>query len=168
MASPFIRIKLDDSEAMRKMRAAMLKSPKVMAMAMYTEGIKLLVPAARQKLRENKSVWRGEVHQRVGIRVAVDKLGPAIDFGAPGVPHAYALEKGQPPHSEELEKIKEYLSAKQGLVEPGLSRVAAAVVRTLETVGSKPHPFIKPAWEATKHAYTKAVFVRFKLLMGIM
>lgn len=156
-----IRFEIDISEVDKKLREFVTKYPETIQRIMYEQALVILVPAMREHLKVNKSIWRGELFQRINVQIVQgEEKFPAVDVGAIGVPYAWHVEKGQPPHSEDLDKMTEYIKAKHRVDGDIARRMAAAALRTLEAVGSKPHPYIVPAWEETKAVYSSAVFAR--------
>lgn len=149
-----------------KLTAAASAMPTLTGQAMYTAAIRVLKPAVQQRLRDNRSVFRGQLMQRVSARVVVAVGGSVtIELGSLGVPYGLDVEQGAPARkvgSSEAKAILEYARKKMGYEGDKAHAVAAAIIETIETTGTKPHPYLEPAWEASKDAWLKDTLARIK------
>ena len=121
--------------------------PLIVRASLHTTAIEVLVPAIRAKLRENKSIFRGALFQRIKTE-DLDGPVPGVKVGAMGVEYAKEVEEGGKPRNvgeSEKRQIIDYAAKKNGLGGADALRVAHAIIRTIETEGVKPHPFFKPA-----------------------
>ena len=115
--------------------------------SLHTTAIQVLVPAIRAKLRENKSIFRGALFQRIKTEDLTGPV-PGVVVGAMGVAYAQEVENGGEPRpvgDSEKRQIIDYASKKNGLSGSDAVRVAHAIIKTIETEGVKAHPFLKPA-----------------------
>ncbi len=131
------------------------QAPLIQRGVMHTTAQEIYVPAIKQQIRENKSVFRGGLFQKVKIQQLEGAI-PSIDVGVMGVPYAEEVEKGGPPRKvSEAEKrqIRDYVAKKNGVSGSDVERVAMAIIKTIETVGTKPHPYIKPATDRVTPAF---------------
>tara|TARA_R100001510_G_scaffold15082_1_gene12449 strand:+ start:26136 stop:26678 length:543 start_codon:yes stop_codon:yes gene_type:complete len=118
--------------------------------SLHTTAIQVLVPAIRTKLRENKSIFRGALFQRIKTEDLTGPV-PGVVVGAMGVAYAQEVENGGKPRKvgdAEKRQIIDYASKKNGLSGSDAVRVAHAIIKTIETEGVKAHPFLKPALAA--------------------
>lgn len=145
---------LGADKAIATLKEWVVKAPLVVAQAMRTSALHLLVPAIRQRLRDNLSVFRGQLFQRVAVRTGIKKgwagKEPYIEVGSFGVPYGLNVEKGSPPHEPDVSKIREYVRIKKGIPGDAGIPLVNAIVATIKAKGTKPHPFLMPAWEATR------------------
>jgi len=157
------------------------KMPEATAQAMYTSSQHVLVPAIKRKLRENKSIFRGQLHQRIGTRFrAMLKGGEvAIDVGALMVPYGLHVEQGWKPGEETVDygKILQYVRKKifseggavKHLGKGGKERaesLAWAIYDTLVREGAKFHPFVMPAWDRKRDEWLEDVILRLRTRLG--
>lgn len=162
---------LDMSEIRKAFTAKSVAVYPLAAQAMFTTSHAILVPAIKQRIRSNKSVFRGQLISRIAVRSVVKQENPTIDVGALGVPYAADVELGQPPHSADLTKLVEYARKKMGYPKtprekkkskrPSADAVAVAIWKTLRKHGSKPHPYIMPTWDAVKGQFAVDFFRRY-------
>lgn len=132
-------------------------APEKTAKVMFTSAHAVLIPAIKQKIKANSSVFRGDL-LRVAARIKVEEFTPTIEVGSLGVPYGTIVEKGSGPRhitKREKEKIVEYCRKKMKMDLKRAKRVAGGIVHTLMTVGNKAHPYLVPTWEATKTQYWK-------------
>jgi len=127
----------------------------------------------RMKLTKNRSIFRGQLFQRMGTRFS--EGGVSIEVGALGVPYGYHVERGWKPGEETVDfgKILQYVKKKMfGGRRIGKSgrasaeSLAWAIYDTLEEKGAKPHPFVIPAWEERQDEWSLDVVRRLKTRLG--
>lgn len=159
-ANPFIWMKLDGVEKVQgSIKRLQVRAPELAAKVMRTSAIEVVVPLIREQIRKNRSRFTGELHNRMTARSGVDRGTPFVDIGAFGVPYGLEVEKGRGPHTPDIDRIKEYVAKKMEFEGAMADSVAASIVRTLESVGSKPHPYLIPVWRASSGRFF-ADFVR--------
>lgn len=163
MPAPVVTYNLDLRKVDRKIKTMIVSAPSMAARSLYTSARHTLVPAIRAKIRENKSVFRGELHQRTEARSLFKTANEAaIEVGPLGVPHGRAVEEGTTPHTPNKKKILEYVRKKMGVTGRQAYALATAIMKTIEAAGTKPHPYIEPAWEATKETFWADFLVRME------
>jgi len=156
----------DVTGKLSKLSAAM---PRLVAQALYTSAIFILKPAIQTRVRANRSVFRGQLFQRIGARVVSrDPLAPAIELGALGVPYGMAVEEGAPPHSPDAAKLLEYVKKKMGFKGEAALYVYAAVYATIRDKGTIPHPYIMPVWDAASGIFVTDALGRLRAKLGEM
>jgi len=141
------------------------EAPNAVVQAMATSAQQILVPAIQQAIRDNGSIFRGQLHQRVAVRSSIKGTTASIDVGSLGVPYGRKVEegtRGRGMEEGELEKLVEYGKKKMGLPTDIARRVALAIRRTIESSGNQPHPFLAPTWDAQKDAYVNDVAARLR------
>ena len=156
----------------RKLQARMAalgpESNLLLARAMYTSALHTLVPWMKARVKANKSVFRGQLHQRINAKSRVKSATAAeLDFGALGVRYAYNVEKGAGAHTANMTKIRQYVTKKMGFRGDDATSVAIAIWETIKDEGSKPKPFVLPVWNASKKNFKKDVMVRMNLALKI-
>jgi len=153
------------SSIVRRFEDLITRFPDLTAQAMFTSADAVLIPAIRNQIRKNRSVYRGHLHQRISARVTKDGTAPALDVGAIGVPYSEDVELGSGPEglsSTEKMRIGKYVRQKMGYTGEEAALVAQAIIETIETEGRKPHPFLLNTWEATKEQYFVDVVARIR------
>jgi hypothetical protein len=137
-------------------------APVLSAKVMFTSAHRITIPAIKARLKSQRNVFRGDLVQRQAARTGIEGGKPFIEIGALGVPYGLAVEKGQGPHKPNSKKILEYARKKMGLTK-GAFAVAAAIIKTLQTTGSRPHPYLVPTWLVTRDAFFKDWLARMKI-----
>jgi len=156
-----------------------VKMPEATAQAMYTSSQHILAPAIRRQLQTNRSIFRGQLHQRIGtrFRALLKSCEVAIDVGALLVPYGLRVEKGWKPGEDavDFDKILQYVKKKTfgggRLDEDDKYRaesLAYAIYDTLVREGAKPHPFVMPAWECKRDEWLEDVILRLRTRLGAM
>lgn len=163
----FVEMKLEKGDALsKKLGRLAMKSPKLVGQAMQTAGWSKLRPAAQQRVRVQRNVFRGELRQKIAVRSLTKKeYLPTIEFGALGVPYGLYVEEGSRPRSvkgSEFAKLIDYAKKKMGKSDDEAGRLAAAIAETIESSGNKPHPFIMPTWTEKKDAFWADVLARYE------
>jgi hypothetical protein len=162
-----IRMTLDTSSADKEIKRLIALAPKVAAQALYTSAHAVLIPAIKRKIKDNKSVFRGELFQRVAARTIITAdREPTVEVGSLGVPYGLNVEEGAGPHSPDADKILDYVKKKMSIPEPGASRVAASITASIESSGTKAHPFIEPAWNERRDEFFADFVNRMKAKLG--
>jgi len=136
--------------------------PSEVAQSMRTSGEYVLVPAIRNILRKNHSIFTGELHSRQTVSAGMKDGGktPYIDVGAAAVNYGLAVEKGTGPHKPNENRIREYARKKMGYSGVMLDQVTAAIMDTIEAVGTVPHPHVMPAFDANKSKFFQDIVRR--------
>lgn len=169
MADSFVKVDTKDVDA--KVQDLVNTYPTLAGKALFTSAMSKVVPQIKRKIRANRSIFRGELHQRTTARVGKSlakgsKVRTAssvsVNIGSIGVPYGINVEKGSPPQSASWSKIIEYVRKKMGLSGDQANSVAAAIIKTIEDVGTIPHPFLIPTWEANKELFFKNFIERMK------
>tara|TARA_R110002020_G_scaffold123580_12_gene280270 strand:- start:214 stop:732 length:519 start_codon:yes stop_codon:yes gene_type:complete len=163
----FVEMKLEKGDAFaKKLGRLAMKSPNLLGQAMQTSAWSKLRPAAQQRVRQQRNVFRGELRQKIAVRSLTKKeYLPTIEFGSLGVPYGLDVEQGSRPRSvraSELTKLIDYAKKKMGRSDDEAERLAAAIAKTIETSGTRPHPFIMPTWEAKKDIFWADVLARYE------
>lgn len=140
--------------------------PDKAARALYTSAMATVVPAARTQIRTNNSVFTGELHSRMSAKAGVDGGKPFVDIGALGVRYGKDVEKGSPPHTPNAARILEYVKKKMG--KSGMAAVfhANRIARTIKLVGTKPHPYLRPAWAVSAAPFYSGFATRLRTAIG--
>lgn len=142
------------------------ESPRAVTQAMYTSALHILVPEIRNNIRNGMHVFRGQLHQRVGARYRKASAGgdASIEVGSLQVPYGMKVEAGWRPGEDGVDpdKIREYVQKKMGVPMPAGEALVRAIIRTLETRGGAPHPFVMPAWDTRKGDFIEDVVRRLR------
>jgi hypothetical protein len=140
----------------------------LLARAMYTSALHTLVPWMKARVKANRSVFRGQLHQRINAKSRVKSATTSeLDFGAMGIRYAYNVEKGAGPHTANANKIRSYVTKKMGLRGEDATTVAIAIWETIKDEGSKPYPFVMPIWDAGKENFRRDVVRRMAVALHI-
>jgi hypothetical protein len=145
------------SKRMRRLGAA---SGPILAQAMYTAAMKTMVPWIQSRIKGNRSVFRGHLHQKITAKAVIKAPVYGVDFGALSVKYSLNVEKGAGPHKPDYRKLLQYVKKKMGMRGEDAKRVAIKIGQTIESSGSKPHAFIMPVWEAGQKAFRREVIMR--------
>ena len=119
-----------------------------MAVSVYAAG-EVLVEAARQHLEDNESVFTGDLYDSIGVRAVPAPYGSvSVEVATEDIDYAMAVETGKPPRLEDYERMYAWAQHKQIIPSSGtygqmINRMIAVIAKR----GSKPHPFMQPAWE---------------------
>lgn len=149
-------------EAIAKLTKLATEMPEQVVAAMYTSALRVLVPRIKDQIKENRSVYRGELHQRISVRAVLSGLNPYIEVGAIGVPYSLQVEKGRGPHTPDYDKLVDYAEKKMGYSKERAPAIALAIMNTIKAVGTRPHPFVEPVWESSKDDYWRDVKRRLR------
>jgi len=154
------QVSFDTSDVNEKIKDLIAKYPVRTLKVLHTSATAVLIPAIKQQVKENKSVFRGELHQRMASRTSVHtkRREPKIEVGALGVPYGTIIEKGSEPRlptKREKEKIVEWCRKKLGLTKPKARRLAGAIMYVIIHDGNKAHPYLLNTWRATKDQFWK-------------
>jgi hypothetical protein len=130
---------------------------------MYTTAFDILIPEIQANIRAQKNVFTGAWHSRQNASATVTSKGEAeLRVGGFGVPYGLNLELGAPPHNADPTRILAWVVRKLG-VPPGKAKaVAAQVLKSIATKGTRPHPSIGPVWAANSARFFKVVVARMK------
>jgi len=164
MATGFFITEIGIDRAARTLAKWAKFAPMVTAQAMHTSAEMILVPGIRAEIRKNRSIFRGQLSQKVDVRAIVVGGNPGVEVGSLGVPYGEAVEKGTKPHSADMSKLVQYAQKKMGATGDRAISLAAAIHATIEEEGTKPHPFIIPAWVALKDLYYRDTVRRLRTL----
>ena len=168
---PAIIAGLKDRMLERAMRKRMLRlgaaAGPILAHAMYTSSMKTLIPWIQARVKANRSVFRGQLHQRITAKAVIKSKEYGVDFGALGVNYSLNVEKGAPPHKPDYKKLLQYVRKKMGLKGEDAKRVAIKIGETIEKSGSKPYPFVMPVWEGGKKQWRRDVIQRANIAFKI-
>lgn len=152
----------------RRIARLSLEAPTKAARALYTSALAIFVPAMKKRVRDNRSIFRGELFQKITAKAVITAGIPAVDVGAIGVPHGLAVEFGQEPGTrQDLRKLIEYARLKMGLPVKKASRMGQRLKKSIELRGTKPHPFISPVVTAEALVLTGDFIFRFRKMMGL-
>ena len=157
---------LERAMAKRMLRLGMAAGP-ILAQAMYTSTMKTLVPWIQAMVKHNRSVFRGQLHQRISATAVIKATEYGVDFGALGVRYSLNVEKGAGAHTPNYKKIRQYVTKKMGLRGEDATRVAIKIATTIQKHGSKPYPFIMPVWKAGKKRWRRDVIQRANIAFKI-
>lgn len=151
--------------------SALAKSPLLVGRIMYTEAIGILVPAVRQRLRANRNVFRGQLIQRVAARYrhTVTKNSVAVEVGSLGVHYGIDVQEGTPPRTlspAEKKKIREWVRLKMGRRGKLLDQQTAAVIKTIESSGTKAYPYLDEAWTAAGAAFITSAIKKIEIALA--
>lgn len=145
----------------KKLKSVGPEANLLLASALYTSAHHVLIPWMKAVVKANRSVFRGQLHQRINAKARVKtKYKTELDFGALGVRYAYNVEKGAPPHEANINKIRQYVTKKMGFKGEDATEIAIAIWETIRTEGSKPHPFVMPVWKAGHKRFRRDVLKR--------
>lgn len=137
------------------------KSTLILSQAMYTAALHVLVPWMKARVKANRSVFRGQLHQRINAKARVTSTYKCeLDFGALGVRYSLNVEKGAGPHDANINKVRQYVTKKMGFRGEQATQIAIAIWETIRKHGSKPHPFVMPVWERGQKKWKSDVLVR--------
>lgn len=160
MATSFVSVKLQGIDQLRGNIERLRRDfPQAAAQVMRTSAIAVLIPAIRDNIKKNRSVFTGEYFNRMDAVSGIENGKPFVEVGAIGVPYGLNVEKGAPPHTPNIARIKEYVRKKLGFSGVQADTVATNIFRTIEFSGSKAKPNIMPAWQANSGRFY-ADFVR--------
>ena len=127
----------------------------------------IMLPAIKQKLVENESVFTGALYN--GLFFSQAEPGKVALNVTPNVNYARILESGSNPRgvdNDEGERIVRWVVHKIG-TEDNSKLIAAAVIAKIEGKGNDPHPFIMPAVaetiESVKSAFGKEISIELGL-----
>lgn len=138
-------------------------APDVAARALYTAAMKELVPDMKAQIKANRSVFRGQLHQRTTAASVFDKYNPGVIVGAIGVPYAHNVELGAPPHTADFNKLKDYVRLKLKIRgKKNIAMMAAVLHRSIKRHGTRPHPFIVPVWTAKNVSFLNDFLTRMR------
>jgi hypothetical protein len=141
-------------------------APRATAQAMYTAALRILTPEIRQNIKNGMHVFRGQLHQRVGARLRKATRGGevAIEVGSLQVPYGAFVELGWRPGEDTVDedKIREYVQKKMQVPMPEGEPLVRAIIRTLETRGGAPHPFVMPAWDTRRDEWLADTLARLR------
>ena len=167
-----------------KLSRWVVRFPEETAQAMYTASQYILVPAIRTRLQDNNSIFRGQLHQRIGTRFRAALKGGtvAIEVGALQVPYGLRVELGWKPGEDavDFDKILQYAKKKmftegcKGRKRLGATdkhraeALAYAIYDTLVREGAKPHPFVVPTWNHKRDEWLFDVIRRLKTRLGAL
>jgi hypothetical protein len=158
-----IKITADVSSVMVRLAKFRKVIPDAAQDALVESAEAILIPSIKSRLKENRSVFTSELYNKIAVKprpIAPGK-NPIIEVGAFGVPYAERVEKGGPPHTPNLMVILEYVHRKMGLQGTQASMVALAIIKTIEEVGTKPHPFLMPTFLFHKQRFEQDAVRRF-------
>jgi hypothetical protein len=162
-STPFVGMSLSGIDKVQgNLRRLQLRAPELAAKAMNTAAFEVIRPAVQAQILKNRSKLTGELRARIATRAGVEKHEPFVDIGAFGVPYSLAVEKGAGPHVANTNRIREYVRKKMKFEGPKASAVVAQILSTLETEGSKPHPYIMPVWNALSGRFFSAFVGKMK------
>lgn len=153
------------------LEAAIAKSPLVVGRVLYVNAIAILVPAVKQRLRDRKNIFRGQLMQRVRARYRslVTSNSAAVEVGSLGVHYGLDLQEGTKPRKvspEEAKKIREWVRLKMGRRGDLLDSQTAAVIKTIEAHGTLPHPYLDEAWAASGEMFINSSVAQILLLLS--
>ena len=149
-------IKLDAVKVQRKLLMMITRYPDLVSAALYTSSLNVLVPAMRQQVKQNKSVFEGTLMQGLGARASTTPKARAVsvDVGALKVPHGIAIEKGQKPGRwPDMEKLHRWVHKKIGLQGAAAKSATFFIAKKIFKEGTKPTPFAMPAFEMNKKRF---------------
>ena len=108
----------------------------------------------KKNIKQNKSVYTG----RLWDSMRSEQIRPMVWGVGSQVKYQWYLEYGTRPHRPPFKPIFEWARLKNKLYgESGKAKaylLAKAVMKTIETKGTKPHPFIRPAFETVKGQFS--------------
>jgi hypothetical protein len=166
-STPFIGMSLSGIDKIQgNIKRLQLRAPELASQVMRTSAMAVIVPAVKAQIKKNRSVFTGELHARMNARSGVERHEPFVDIGAFGVPYGLAVEKGAGPHVANTNRVREYVRKKMGFEGPMASAVVAQILSTLETEGSKPHPYILPVWNALSGRFFSDFVTRMKVQLA--
>jgi hypothetical protein len=150
-------------------RNLMRRFPRLAAQSMRTSATATLVPAMRKRLKQNKSVFTGELHSRLGVRssAGTSMTDAWIEVGSLGVPYGLNVEKGSPPHTPDSARIHEYVRKKMGKSGDEADNLAYAIETTIRSQGTRPHPYIAPVWSTNRSAFYADTVRRMKANLAL-
>lgn len=182
-----ITIELDATKAAKGIDALIAKNPEHARAALYTSSEAILVPAIKKQIRENRSVFRGQLISRITSAAAPPLNGnPSIRVGAIGVKYSLIVERGSKPRKvdgREFKKLIDYARKKMGFRKNVPKRrvrrggqltkfsvsaedVARSIKKTIETRGNVAHPYIMPAFNANQTVFVDDFVKRFRALLA--
>lgn len=164
--SDLVGMKWELSTARAEVHRLANSAPMTATKALYTSAMHVLVPEMKKQIKANGSVFRGELHQRLTAKAEIGDKGPQVEVGAFGVPYALNVEQGTPPHTPDINKIKDYVSKKMGVEASRVDFVAALVSRAIETRGTIPHPYLAPVWNREQRRFFDDFVGRMKEFFG--
>jgi len=115
---------------------------KVVTNCLVTAVARTMYPEAISTLRKNDNVNRGTLLNSVRVRAGRGTL-PEVQFGSFGVKYARAIEEGGRPHTPPCAPIYQWAIEKFNPENP--IAFTRAVIRTIESRGTRAYPFIGPA-----------------------
>lgn len=144
------------------------QSTLILSKAMYTAAHNVLIPWMKARVKANRSVFRGQLHQRISAKARVTSTYKCeLDFGALGVRYSLNVEKGAGPHEANIRKIRQYVTKKMGFRGEQATQIAIAIHDTIKRSGSKPHPFVMPVWERGQKKWKSDVLIRLNRALSV-
>lgn len=133
---------LDDA----RVQWALKQAPEVIATALdrsLNTAAMHVVVAEQEQLRDNDSI----VFSSLVSSIAVHKLGRFERLVRPGMQYAPDVENGSRPHIAPIRPLREWLRVR-GADNP--DRQAYQLRRHIAAHGTRAHPFVAPAYEASR------------------
>ena len=161
---PTFSFKLDIKSLEASIKKAIATLPKETRNRLRTSALAVLVPAVKEKVRKNWSIYLGSLEQKMTATAVKDEV--AVDISSFGAKYGLNVELGAPPHTADLEKLIDYVRKKHGVAGPEGVAWANAIFRKLQDKGSEPHPYLIPTWDATKDAFFMDFVARMRAFIS--
>jgi len=170
MAKAFVSVELLNVNKIRgRIRKFMVDFPHEAAEVMYTSAVAVVIPAARENLRKNKNIFTGETFNRLTARSGVKRDEIFVEVGTFGVPYGKLLEEGGAgtARDHDYDRILEWVRKKLRVRGDANQKMVATRVRdSLIKNGHRPHPFLKPAWDANSARFFRDFVNRMRARIG--
>lgn len=159
-----IQVSLDLSQAQRNIQQLKFDLPKAVTRTLASSVRRILVPNIKRQIRKNKSIFRRFLINSLEVEI--------VSFNEPEVrvvsyvPHAVDVEKGSPPRfvskAEKATLIK-YIKQKNKVKnDRDIFAMLTAIIKTIQSEGTKAHPYMVPSFEASKDQLRNDIVERLK------
>lgn len=177
--SDLLNVTLHDREVRRKIKRFKKElRGRIIGRAIVTSAEATIILDARRRLRQNNSIFEGNLHKSLSAKIVSAGLMSEVKIGSIGVEYGKNIEEGTPPglpmSADEVSKLVEWVrrklhvGASEYMSKSGkhvwrnapssaaiVKVVAYNIAASIKEKGTKAYPFLMPAWWAEKRKFFK-------------
>lgn len=154
-----------DTRGVRIEDLTRLIESRMVAQILQTSVEAVMLPEIRRIIRDQKMVYLGTLFSKISAetKFTSKRSVSEVEFGAIGVDYGMAVELGTKPHTAPFSVILDYVKRK--MKPRNAHAYARRVWQTIQKRGTKPHPFVIPAWNRRQKALVDDYVTRLRFAL---
>jgi hypothetical protein len=154
-----------DAQKLNKMM--LLTNAQTLSGVVRTSVHRILIPQTYKYIKDQNAVDTGALMKSIDTRI-VDrgyKKTVAVEVGTFGVGYGLPVERGTKPHWPNINNLKGWVRRKLQVPLEDVDSVTYLIARSIATKGTRPHPYLIPAYYATENELESDIHRRIQALI---